>query len=141
MVQYSSVSPVLRSPNVLALHVFGLVVQRERSPDPNLNLYPDYIPSIHPIPCRAQPNMLALYSFGLVVHREWGRDQFLAFYTSAAVVASLASHVATIGPLLSSSALQTAMRMGRYGRHCRTGSGLLRSTCARTTRAQYMSTA
>ncbi len=60
-----------------------------------------------------QPNMLALYSFGLVVHREWGREQVLAVYTSAAVAAGLASHLATIGPLLSSSTMRTAMRMGR----------------------------
>ena len=60
-----------------------------------------------------QPNMLALYSFGQAVHREWGRDQFLAVYASAAVTAGLASHLATVGPLLSSSALRAAMRMGR----------------------------
>ena len=58
--------------------------------------------------------MLALYSFGTAVHREWGREQFLAVYTTAAVAASLASHVATIGPLLSSSSMRVAMRMGRH---------------------------
>ena len=57
--------------------------------------------------------MLALYSFGRAVHHEWGREQFLAVYASAAVAAGLVSHLATVGPLLSSSAMHTAMRMGR----------------------------
>ena len=41
--------------------------------------------------------MFALWSFGHVAGRELGRDQFLAFYVTAGVVASLASHLATVG--------------------------------------------
>ncbi len=43
-----------------------------------------------------QCNMLALWSFGHVAFRELGREQFLAFYVSSAVLASLASHLATV---------------------------------------------
>lgn len=45
-------------------------------------------------------NMFALWSFGHVAGRELGRDQFLAFYVTAGVVASLASHLATVWPLI-----------------------------------------
>ena len=44
----------------------------------------------------SQANMLALWSFGPAIFRELGREQFLAVYASAAVVASLASHLWTV---------------------------------------------
>ena len=40
--------------------------------------------------------MAALWSFGQVAGREMGREQFLAFYHSAGVLASLASHLWTV---------------------------------------------
>lgn len=43
--------------------------------------------------------MLVLWSFGASVFQELGREQFLAVYTSAAVTASLASHLWTVSPL------------------------------------------
>ena len=49
------------------------------------------------LPPLPQFNMFALWSFGHVAGRELGRDQFLAFYVMAGVVASLASHLATVG--------------------------------------------
>lgn len=47
-------------------------------------------------PALLQCNMLALWSFGHVAFRELGREQFLAFYVSGGVLASLASHLATV---------------------------------------------
>lgn len=45
-------------------------------------------------------NMVVLWSFGTSVFEELGREQFLAVYTSAAVIASLASHLWTVLPLV-----------------------------------------
>ena len=41
--------------------------------------------------------MVVLWSFGSSIFQELGREQFLAVYTSAAVLASLASHLWTVG--------------------------------------------
>lgn len=38
-------------------------------------------------------NMLALYSFGQVLHDRMGREQFLAFYLTSGMTASLGSHL------------------------------------------------
>ena len=57
--------------------------------------------------------MIGLASFGGTVHGELGREQFLAFYTTAAVLASLVSHTATVAPLLTSVVARQAMAAGR----------------------------
>ncbi|KAF9433710.1 hypothetical protein BGZ76_009082 [Entomortierella beljakovae] len=41
-------------------------------------------------------NMFALYSFGVPLHDQMGKEQFLAFYLSAGVTASLVSHLFTV---------------------------------------------
>lgn len=58
-----------------------------------------------------QFNMLALWSFGHVAAKELGRDQFLAYYVSAGVLASLASHLATVGFLCGSELPQSVAQV------------------------------
>ncbi|KAI8355942.1 hypothetical protein B0O80DRAFT_528338 [Mortierella sp. GBAus27b] len=44
-------------------------------------------------------NMFALYSFAIPIHDHMGREQFLAFYTTTGVTASLISHLFTAARL------------------------------------------